>query len=81
VIKTTSPTVVSLCILLEVPAAALIAALWLGQVPSWAMVPGAVLILAGLAVVVGSSSGENADSTLRGTDHAGVPETADVTHQ
>jgi drug/metabolite transporter (DMT)-like permease len=85
VLKTTSPTVVSLCILLEVPAAALIAALWLGQVPSWAMVPGAVLILAGLVVVVGSSGsgggGADADPAARGTDHVGVPETVDVTGQ
>jgi drug/metabolite transporter (DMT)-like permease len=86
VLKTTSPTVVSLCILLEVPAAALIAALWLGQVPSWAMVPGAVLILAGLAVVVGGNASAASDQALpdhaaRGTDHSGAPETADVTRQ
>jgi drug/metabolite transporter (DMT)-like permease len=81
VLKTTSPTVVSLCILLEVPTAALIAALWLGQVPSWAMVPGAVLILIGLVVVVGSTGGASADAGARGTDHSGAPETADVTHQ
>ena len=81
VLRTTSPTVVSLCILLEVPAAALIAALWLGQVPSWAMVPGAVLILAGLAVVVGSTGTADPDAKTRGTDHSGVTETADVTGQ
>jgi drug/metabolite transporter (DMT)-like permease len=74
VLKTTSPTVVSLCILLEVPAAALIAALWLRQVPSWSMIPGAVLILIGLVVVTAGSG-----STIRGTDHSGAPETADVT--
>jgi len=62
VLKTTSATVVSLCLLLEVPAAAAIAALWLGQVPSWAMVPGAVLILAGLAVVVGGGAGGAPDA-------------------
>jgi drug/metabolite transporter (DMT)-like permease len=74
VLKTTSATVVSVCILLEVPTAALIAALWLGQVPSWATIPGALLILAGL-VVVATSGG------ARGADHPGAPETADVTRQ
>jgi drug/metabolite transporter (DMT)-like permease len=51
VLKTTSATVVATLILIEVPAAALIAAIWLGQVPSWTAIPGAALILAGLAVV------------------------------
>jgi drug/metabolite transporter (DMT)-like permease len=74
VLKTTSATVVSVCILLEVPTAAVIAALWLGQVPSWATVPGAVIILAGLVIVATSGA-------TRGTDHPGAPETADVTHQ
>jgi drug/metabolite transporter (DMT)-like permease len=46
------PMVVSLTILLEVPGAALIAAVWLGQVPPLAAVPAAVLILTGLALVV-----------------------------
>jgi drug/metabolite transporter (DMT)-like permease len=79
VLKTTSPTVVSLCVLMEVPGAAVIAALWLGQVPSWSMIPGALLILLGLVVVTtGSGSGDPA-VTVRGTDHPGVPETADVT--
>jgi drug/metabolite transporter (DMT)-like permease len=81
VLKTTSPTVVSLCILLEVPAAALIAALWLGQIPSWAMVPGAVLILVGLVVVVGSGGSADSGAAARGTDHSGGSETADVTGQ
>jgi drug/metabolite transporter (DMT)-like permease len=84
VLKTTSPTVVSLCILLEVPAAALIAALWLHQVPTWGMLPGAALILAGLAVVtLGSGAAQQAalPPEARGTDHSGAPETADVTGQ
>jgi drug/metabolite transporter (DMT)-like permease len=51
VLKTTSATVVATLILVEVPAAALIAAVWLGQVPAWTAIPGAALILAGLAVV------------------------------
>lgn len=85
VLKTTSPTVVSLCILLEVPTAAVIAALWLHQVPRWSMLPGATLILLGLVVVTarsGSAELETAmvvDTNARGTDHLGAPETADVT--
>lgn len=51
VLKTTSATVVSVVILLEVPSAALIAWLWLGQVPSWLTIPGAAMILVGLVVV------------------------------
>ena len=51
VLRTTSPTVVSLTILLEVPGAALLAWVWLGQVPRPAVLPGALLLLAGIAVV------------------------------
>jgi drug/metabolite transporter (DMT)-like permease len=50
-LKTTSATVVSVVILLEVPIATLIAALWLGQVPSLWALPGALLILAGLVAI------------------------------
>lgn len=50
-LKTTSATVVSVVILLEVPIAALIAAAWLGQVPSLWALPGALLILAGLVTI------------------------------
>lgn len=52
VVKTTSPTVVSTAILLEVPGAAIIAAIFLGQIPSVAAIPGAALIVGGLALVV-----------------------------
>ncbi|NUR63088.1 MAG: DMT family transporter [Catenulispora sp.] len=52
VVKTTSPTVISTAILLEVPMAAVIAALFLGQIPSLWAIPGAVLILGGLLLVV-----------------------------
>lgn len=52
VLSRVSPTVVSLTILLEVPGAALLAALWLGEVPPVAAVPGMLLVLAGIAVVV-----------------------------
>lgn len=52
VLRTASPTLISLVVLLEVPGSALIAAVWLGQYPSLAAVPGLVLLLAGVAVVV-----------------------------
>lgn len=52
VLRTTSPTMVSLVLLLEVPGAAVIAAAWLGQVPPLAAVPAALLLLLGLAIVV-----------------------------
>jgi drug/metabolite transporter (DMT)-like permease len=52
VLRSTSPTVVSLAILFEAPGAALIAALWLGQVPPVSVLPGIVVLLAGLAIAV-----------------------------
>ena len=52
VLRTTSPTVVSLAILFEVPGAALLAAAFLGQHPSWFAVPGMLLLLAGIGVVI-----------------------------
>jgi drug/metabolite transporter (DMT)-like permease len=75
VLKTTSPTVVSVTILLEVPCAALIAALWLHQVPSLWAVPGALLILAGLVVVV-TGRPPDAPETGRGVRHLDDPGTA-----
>jgi len=54
VLRSASATVVSLAILLETPGAALIAAVWLHQVPPASAVPGLVLLLAGLIVVVRS---------------------------
>jgi drug/metabolite transporter (DMT)-like permease len=51
-------TPLSLAILLEVPGAALVAWAWLGQVPPVSVVPGAVLVLAGLVVVVRSRRAE-----------------------
>jgi drug/metabolite transporter (DMT)-like permease len=64
-LKTTSATVISVVILLEVPIAALLAAIWLGQIPSiWAL-PGALLILAGLVAV----------STASGAHHEAEPAT------
>ncbi len=67
VLQTSSPTVVSLAILFEMPGAAIIAALWLGQHPPWGVVPAALLLLAGVALVV-SSSGRS--ETLEGPREA-----------
>ena len=47
-LATMSPTVVSLVLLLEVPGAALLAAVFLGQAPPWGVYAGLLLILAGL---------------------------------
>ena len=52
VLRTTSPTVVSLVLLLELPGAAVIAAAWLGQVPPLAALPAAALLLVGLGIVI-----------------------------
>ena len=58
VLKTTSPTVVSLSILFEIPGAAIIAALFVkGQHVPWLAVPAAVLLVCGLGLVIRSSSG------------------------
>jgi drug/metabolite transporter (DMT)-like permease len=48
----TTATTVSVLILLEVPGAALLAWLWLGQSPRPGALPGLALLLAGVAVVV-----------------------------
>lgn len=53
VLRTTSATVVSLTILLEVPGAALLAAVFLDQRPPAAAIPAAGLLIAGIALVVG----------------------------
>jgi drug/metabolite transporter (DMT)-like permease len=45
-------TTVSLAILLEVPGAALVAWIWLGQRPPLLIVPGSALVLVGIAIVV-----------------------------
>jgi drug/metabolite transporter (DMT)-like permease len=52
VLQSTSATLVSLAVLVEVPAAAVIAYFWLHQRPPASAVPGLVLLLAGLVVVV-----------------------------
>ena len=62
-LATVSAAVVSLALLLEIPGAALIAAAWLGQVPSPAAFAGLVLILVGMAVVVRSMPGPELPAT------------------
>ena len=52
VLRSTSPTVVSLSLLFEVPGASLLAALWLHQHPHAAAVPGLLLIVAGVGAVI-----------------------------
>lgn len=60
VLKTTSPTVVSLSILFEIPGAALIAALFVkGQHVPLLAVPAAALLVTGLALVIRASSRAN----------------------
>jgi drug/metabolite transporter (DMT)-like permease len=62
-----SPTLVSMLLLLEVPGAALLAAVFLGQTPPVAVYAGLVLICCGLALVVRARAGlrpsEVADAT------------------
>jgi drug/metabolite transporter (DMT)-like permease len=63
VLRTTSPTVVSMSILFEIPGAAIIAALFVtGQHVPWLAVPSAALLVCGLALVIRSSSRATAPS-------------------
>jgi drug/metabolite transporter (DMT)-like permease len=52
VLRSVSPTVVSLAILFEVPGAGIIAAVWLGQLPARSALPGLVLLLVGVGMVI-----------------------------
>jgi drug/metabolite transporter (DMT)-like permease len=56
VLRTTSATVVSLALLLEIPVAALIAAVFLAQTPPLLALPAALLLIVGLAIVIRTSS-------------------------
>ena len=58
VLRSTSPTVLSLITLFTVPVAAVIAALALGQTPPLAAVPALALLLGGTAMVI--TAGERA---------------------
>jgi drug/metabolite transporter (DMT)-like permease len=74
-LRSVGATTVSLAVLLEVPGATLVAwAVW-GQAPPAATLPGAVLLLAGLAVVVRAG----ASARRRAARRVGaVPDVADV---
>jgi drug/metabolite transporter (DMT)-like permease len=52
VVRTLGPSLVSTAILLETPGAALIAAVWLGQMPPVAVYPAVGMVLVGLVVVI-----------------------------
>jgi drug/metabolite transporter (DMT)-like permease len=56
VLRSISPTVVSLSLLLEIPGAALIAAVFLGQRPPLLALPAAGLLVAGLGLVIRAAS-------------------------
>ena len=64
-LATTKPVIVSLALLLEVPGAALLAALILGQVPPLGAAAGLLVILAGMAMVI-------VNNRAPGIDHAPV---------
>lgn len=56
VLATTSATVVSLAILFEMPGATIIAALALGQIPTWGLIPAVALMFVGIVLVIRSGS-------------------------
>ena len=56
VLSTTSATIVSLAILLEMPGATIIAAVTLGQVPSAGIIPAVALMFAGIVLVIRAGS-------------------------
>ena len=56
VLRSVSATTVSMAVLLEIPGAALIAAVFLDQTPPLMAIPAAVLLLAGLALVIRAGS-------------------------
>jgi len=62
VLRTVSPTMVSLAILFEVPGAALVAAVFLGQTPPVTALPGLAMLLAGIAFVVAARDRRTAPS-------------------
>ena len=56
VLANSSATFVSMAILFEMPGAAIVAAIWLGQAPPVAIYPAAALILLGIVIVIKASS-------------------------
>lgn len=63
VLRSTSATVISLVLLLEIPGAAVIAALALGQTPPLAALPAAGLLLVGLGIVI-FSGGDDVEASV-----------------
>ena len=55
VLANSSATFVSLAILFEMPGAALVAAIWLGQAPPVAIYPAAALMITGVVFVIKSN--------------------------
>nr|WP_229698307.1 DMT family transporter [Wenjunlia tyrosinilytica] len=66
VVRSLGPSVTSTAILLETPGAALIAALWLGQMPPVAAYPALAVILGGLATVISADRRRAATADLAG---------------
>lgn len=60
VLRSTSPTLVSLATLFTVPIAAILAALLLGQIPPLGLLPALALLLAGTALIIMSTRSEKA---------------------
>ena len=63
VLRSISPTIVSLASLFTVPLAAVIAAIALGQTPPAAAVPALALLLAGTALVISARERAQAEAT------------------
>lgn len=63
-LRTTSATVTSMGILFEMPIAAVLAALFLGQLPPLAVLPALVLLLVGVAIVVRAGAGAAPSAVL-----------------
>ena len=63
VLRSISPTIVSLATLFTVPLAALIAALALGQTPPIAAIPAMLLLIAGTAIVINARERAPAEAT------------------
>jgi drug/metabolite transporter (DMT)-like permease len=76
-LRSLGATTVSLAVLLEVPGATLVAWAFWGQAPPPATLPGAALLLAGLAVVV--RGGASARRRAADRDRADVLDSVDVT--
>jgi drug/metabolite transporter (DMT)-like permease len=56
VLATTSATIVSLAILLEMPGATIVAAVFLHQFPPWQIIPAVALMFAGIVMVIRAGS-------------------------